>query len=321
MQRLMRAAIGTHNIDNCSRVCHSPTSWALRQSLGLSGATGSFDDIEAAGAAIIIGANPTEGHPVAGARIKQATLRGLQLVTIDPRRIELADYGVLHLSPRPGSNAAVMLGLAHVVARDGLVDRAFLDARTEGWDAVEDLLADYTPADVQRISGIPAADLERAAHIYAEAGEASILWGLGVTEHKYGSEVVRLHLQPRAHVRQGRPAGLGAAAAARAEQRPGLVGHGRAARHVHRLPVGRRRGRRAALRGALGRDDEARARPEDPRDVRRRRRRRAEGDVHLRRGRRADRPEHDARRRRAGGARVPRRAGHLRERDDEATPT
>ena len=192
MQRLIRAAIGTHNIDNCSRVCHSPTSWALRQSLGLSGATGSFDDIDAAGAAIIIGANPTEGHPVVGARIKQATLRGLTLVTIDPRRIELSDYAVLHLSPRPGSNAAVMLGLAHVVARDGLIDRAFLDARTEGWEAVAELLADYTPQDVQRISGIPAADLERAAHIYAEAGEASILWGLGVTEHKYGSEVVRL---------------------------------------------------------------------------------------------------------------------------------
>jgi formate dehydrogenase major subunit len=192
MQRLMRAAIGTHNIDNCSRVCHSPTSWALRKSLGLSGATGSFDDIEAAGAAILIGANPTEGHPVAGARIKQATLRGLKLVTIDPRRIELADYGVLHLSPRPGSNAAVMLGLAHVVARDGLVDRPFLDARTEGYDAVEDLLADYAPADVERISGVPAADLERAAHVYAEAGEACILWGLGVTEHRYGSEVVRL---------------------------------------------------------------------------------------------------------------------------------
>ncbi|MEA2220402.1 MAG: formate dehydrogenase major subunit [Solirubrobacteraceae bacterium] len=192
MQRLMRAAIGTHNVDNCSRVCHSPTSWALRKAFGLSGATGSFDDIEAAGAAIIIGANPTEGHPVVGARIKQATLRGLQLVTIDPRRIELADYGVLHLSPRPGSNAAVMLGLAHVVARDGLADERFLAARTEGWPQLRELLEDYAPADVQRISGVPAADLERAAHVYAEAGEASILWGLGVTEHRYGSEVVRL---------------------------------------------------------------------------------------------------------------------------------
>lgn len=192
MQRMMRAAIGTHNIDNCSRVCHSPTSFALRKSLGLSGATGSFADIDHADAAILIGANPTEGHPVAGARIKQATLRGMKLVTIDPRRIELSDYAVLHLSPRPGSNAAIMLGLAHVVERDGLVQHDFLEARTEGWDEVRDLIADYTPADVERISGVPAADLERAAHIYAEAGNASILWGLGVTEHKYGSEVVQL---------------------------------------------------------------------------------------------------------------------------------
>jgi len=192
MQRFMRAAIGTHNIDNCSRVCHSPTSFALRKSLGLSGATGSFEDIEAADAAIVLGANPTEGHPVAGARIKQATLRGMKLVTIDPRRIELSDYAVLHLSPRPGTNAAVMLGMAHVVARDGLVDHAFLAARTEGYEEVRALIADYTPADVERISGVPAADLEAAAHIYGEAADASILWGLGVTEHKYGSEVVRL---------------------------------------------------------------------------------------------------------------------------------
>jgi formate dehydrogenase major subunit len=192
MQRLMRAAIGTHNIDNCSRVCHSPTSWALRQSLGLSGATGSFGDIEAADAAIIIGANPTEGHPVVGAQIKQAVLDGLQLVTIDPRRIELADYGALHLSPPPGTNAAIMLGLCHVVLRDALHDPEFLYSRTEGWPEFEDLLADYSPADVRRITGIPTEDLERAAHIYAEAQNASILWGLGVTEHRYGSEVVRL---------------------------------------------------------------------------------------------------------------------------------
>ena len=137
MSRLIRAAIGTNNIDNCSRVCHSPTSFALRRSLGLSGATGSFSDIDAADAAILIGANPTEGHPVVGARIKQATLRGLRLVTIDPRRIELADYGVLHLSPRPGTNAAVMLGLCHVVLRDGLTDPAFIAARTEGFEELE----------------------------------------------------------------------------------------------------------------------------------------------------------------------------------------
>jgi formate dehydrogenase major subunit len=192
MQRLMRAAIGTNNIDNCSRVCHSPTSFALRSSLGLSGATGSFSDFDHADATILIGANPTEGHPVVGARIKQATLRGMRLVTIDPRRIELADYGVLHLAPRPGTNAAVMLGIAHVLERDGFMERAFMEARTEGWDALAELLPAYAPDAVEAISGVPAADLEAAAHVYGEADEACISWGLGVTEHKYGSEVVQL---------------------------------------------------------------------------------------------------------------------------------
>jgi formate dehydrogenase alpha subunit len=192
MQRLMRAAIGTNNIDNCSRVCHSPTSFALRRSLGLSGATGSFRDVDHADAMIIIGANPTQGHPVVGARIKQAALRGMKLVTIDPRRIELADHGVLHLSPRPGTNAAVLLGLAHVIHRDGLVDASFVERRTEGFDALVELLPLYTPAAVQEITGVAAADLEAAAHVYGEAGDACIAWGLGVTEHKYGSEVVQL---------------------------------------------------------------------------------------------------------------------------------
>jgi len=192
MQRLMRAAIGTNNIDNCSRVCHSPTSYALRRSLGLSGATGSFADFDHADATILIGANPTEGHPVVGARIKQATLRGMKLVTIDPRRIELADYGVLHLAPRPGTNAAIMLGIAHVLERDGFVNRAFIDERTDGWDAFAELLPAYAPEAVARIAAVPAADLERAAHVYGEAADACISWGLGVTEHKYGSEVAQL---------------------------------------------------------------------------------------------------------------------------------
>ena len=192
MTRLMRAAIGTNNLDNCSRVCHSPTSFAMRKVFGLSGATGSFADIEHADVALVIGANPTAGHPVAGARIKQAAIRGMKLVTIDPRRIELADYGVLHLAPRPGTNAAVVLGLAHVIARDGLIDDDFVAARTEGLEPLLDLIADYAPADVERISGVPAADLEEAARLYGQARAACLVWGLGVTEHKYGSEVVQL---------------------------------------------------------------------------------------------------------------------------------
>ncbi len=192
MARLVRAAIGTNNIDNCSRVCHSPTSYALRKSFGLSGATGSFADIDRAEVALLLGVNPTQGHPVVGARIKQAALRGCKLITIDPRRIELADYGAIHLAPRPGTNAAVVLGLCHVVRRDGLVDEEFVAARTEGYEAVAELLEGYDPGAVEEITGIAAAELEAAAHLYGEAASGCLLWGLGVTEHKYGSEVVQL---------------------------------------------------------------------------------------------------------------------------------
>jgi formate dehydrogenase major subunit len=192
MQRVFRATIGTHNIDNCSRVCHSPTSFALRKSLGLSGCTGSFADIEASDMLLVIGANPTAGHPVAGARMKQAALNGTKIVTADPRRIELADYGVLHCGMRPGTNAAFLNGLTHVVIRDGLVDQQFIDDRTSGYTELADLVASYTPEEVERITGVPAADIERAAHLYGEAENASISWGLGVTEQRYGSECVQM---------------------------------------------------------------------------------------------------------------------------------
>ncbi|MGE5407533.1 MAG: formate dehydrogenase subunit alpha [Syntrophothermus sp.] len=192
LQRLMRAAIGTNNVDNCSRVCHSPTSFALRRSFGLSGATGSFSDIDQADVALLLGVNPTQGHPVVGARIKQAALRGCRLITIDPRRIELADYGAIHLAPRPGTNAAVVLGLCHVVRRDGLLDEEFIARRTEGYEALEELLDAYDPVAVEGITGIPAPDLEAAARLYGEAASGSLLWGLGVTEHRHGSEVVQL---------------------------------------------------------------------------------------------------------------------------------
>ncbi|MGP0050634.1 MAG: formate dehydrogenase subunit alpha [Solirubrobacteraceae bacterium] len=192
MSRLIRAAIGTNNIDNCSRVCHSPTSFALRKSFGLSGATGSFTDFDHAEVALLLGVNPTQGHPVVGARVKQAALRGAKLITIDPRRIELADYGVIHLAPRPGTNAAVVLGLCHVVARDGMIDEQFVATRTDGFEQFEELLGAYSPQAVQEITGIPSDDLQQAAHVYGEAATGCLLWGLGVTEHKYGSEVVQL---------------------------------------------------------------------------------------------------------------------------------
>ena len=192
MQRLIRAAVGTNNIDNCSRVCHSPTSFALRRCFGYSGATGTFNDIEAADAAILIGANATEGHPVVGARIKQAAINGMKLVTVDPRRIELADYAEVHCSMRPGTNAAVILGLANVVMTEGLTDEKFIAERTEGFEEFAAMVAEYPPEEAERITGIPADDIRAAARIYATAENACLIWGLGVTEQRYGSEVVQL---------------------------------------------------------------------------------------------------------------------------------
>ena len=238
MQRLMRAAIGTNNIDNCSRVCHSPTSFALRKSFGLSGATGSFDDFDHADATILIGANPTEGHPVVGARIKQATLRGMKLVTIDPRRIELSDYGVLHLAPRPGTNAAVMLGIAHVVAprRARSTTTSSTRAPRATTRCVELLAAVHARrrrGDHRRPRRRPRA---RRAHL-RRGRERLLLVGPRRDRAQVRLRGRAADLQRRADDRQGRPARLGAAAAARAEQRPGLVGHGRAAGHLHRLPL------------------------------------------------------------------------------------
>ena len=319
MARLMRAAIGTNNIDNCSRVCHSPTSFALRKSFGLSGATGSFTDIDHADAAILIGANPTEGHPVVGARIKQATLRGLQLVTIDPRRIELADYGVLHLvaaarhqrrrdarpQPRRAPRRAHRRGV-HRRAHRGLRGARGAARRTT------------RPRRSRRSPGSRPPTSRQAAHIYGEARAPRILWGLGVTEHKYGSEVVQLICNLALMTGKVGTPGLGAAAAARPEQRPGLLRHGRAAGHLHRLPPRRRRGRpRSSFEEAWGVPLSREKGYTIPQMFDAAVDGRPEGDVDLRRGRRADRPRHRARRARARVARVPRLPGHLRERDDQ----
>lgn len=191
MQKLMRAVLGTHNVDNCSRVCHSPSSAGLIRSLGHSGGTNSYDDIELCRSILIAGANATEGHPVLGARLKQQALSGAKLVVIDPRRIELARYADVHLQLRPGTNVAVFHGLAHVVARDGLVDRDYLAARVDDYEAYRAFLDDYSPARVEEISGVPAALLEKAARLYAEHGPAGIFYGLGVTEHSQGVAGVR----------------------------------------------------------------------------------------------------------------------------------
>jgi formate dehydrogenase alpha subunit len=191
MQKLMRVAIGTNNVDNCARICHAPSAAGLSASFGLAGGTNPFEDFDRAGVFLLCGSNPTEAHPVVGARIKQRVIAGARLVVVDPRRTELAGYADVHLRPRPGTNVAVFNGLAAVLLDEGLIDDRFIAERTEGLEALRELASDYPPARVEEISGVPADDLCRAAELYGRGERRAIVWGLGVTEHAHGTDGVR----------------------------------------------------------------------------------------------------------------------------------
>ncbi|GAU70509.1 formate dehydrogenase alpha subunit [Streptomyces sp. NBRC 110611] len=191
VQKFLRAAIGTNNVDNCSRLCHAPSAAGLTASFGLAGGTDSFDDVERADCFLMVGANPVEAHPVVGARLLQRALRGARLLVVDPRTVGLATDAHVHLRPRPGTNVALFHGLAHVLLTEGLVDEDFLRERAAGLPEFTELLADYPPARVADITGVPAADLIAAARRYGCAEHPAIVYGLGVTEHLHGTDGVR----------------------------------------------------------------------------------------------------------------------------------
>ncbi|WP_256333316.1 formate dehydrogenase subunit alpha [Streptomyces sp. cf386] len=191
VQKFMRVVIGTNNVDNCSRLCHSPSAAGLTASFGLSGGTDSFDDVERSDCLLVVGANPVEAHPVVGARLIRQVLRGAKLVVADPRAVGLALHADVHLRPRPGTNVALFHGLAHVLLAEGLTDEEFLRERATGLPELAHLLDDYPPDRVADITGVPAADLIAAARLYGRARQPAIVYGLGVTEHLHGTDGVR----------------------------------------------------------------------------------------------------------------------------------
>ena len=198
VQKLIRAGFGNNNTDTCARVCHSPTGYGLKTAFGTSAGTQDFDSVEEADVIMVIGANPTDGHPVFASRMKQRLREGAKLIVIDPRRIDLvrmphveASY---HLPLQPGTNVAVLTALAHVIVTEGLVNQDFVRERCEA-DAFADWAAFVaeprnSPEEVEKSSGVPAALIRGAAHLYATGGNAAIYYGLGVTEHSQGSTAV-----------------------------------------------------------------------------------------------------------------------------------
>lgn len=192
MQKFIRSVIGGNNIDCCARVCHSPTAFGMRETFGTGAATNSFEDIDRAKLIMIVGANPTHGHPVVGARMKQAVLNGATLIVIDPRETELAHMAEVHLALKPGTNVPMFNALANVIVTEGLVDQSFLDQHTEGFAEFREFIADKTPEWASPITGVSAELIRKAARLYATSGGSMMFHGLGVTEHYQGSFGVML---------------------------------------------------------------------------------------------------------------------------------
>ena len=198
VQKLVRTAFKNNNIDTCARVCHSPTGYGLIQTFGTAAGTQNFDSIDETDLILLIGANPTQGHPVFASQMKRRIRKGAGLIVADPRQIELVRTphieADVHVPLKPGTNLPFINCLAHVVIRDGLCDEDFVQSRCE-LDSFEDwrsfvLRPENSPENVAKICGVSAEDLVEAAYLYANANNASIYYGLGVTEHSQGSAMV-----------------------------------------------------------------------------------------------------------------------------------
>ncbi len=198
VQKLTRAVFENNNTDTCARVCHSPTGYGLGQTFGTSAGTQDFDSVEHTDVVIVIGANPTDGHPVFASRLKKRLRAGAKLIVIDPRRIDLvksAHIGAAHHLPlRPGTNVAVVSAMAHVIVTEGLMDEAYIRERCD-WDEFQDyaeFISDprHSPEATALLTGVPADDLRAAARLFATGGNGAVYYGLGVTEHSQGSTTV-----------------------------------------------------------------------------------------------------------------------------------
>jgi formate dehydrogenase major subunit len=198
VQKLIRTGFGNNNVDTCARVCHSPTGYGLKVAFGTSAGTQDFDSVEDSDVVIVVGANPTDGHPVFGSRLKKRLRQGAKLIVIDPRRIDLVKSARVeaahHLALRPGTNVAVLTSLAHVIVTEGLANEAFIRERCDldAYAAWAEFVADprHAPEEVEKISGVPAAEIRGAARLYAKGGNGAIYYGLGVTEHSQGTTSV-----------------------------------------------------------------------------------------------------------------------------------
>ncbi|MFN5829475.1 MAG: formate dehydrogenase subunit alpha [Bacteroidota bacterium] len=191
MQKFMRAVIGTNNIDSCARVCHSPTALGMQRTFGTGAATNSIIDLKYTDFVMVIGANPTDAHPVTGAKIKQFMMKKPGIV-IDPRRTELAKYATYHLQLKPGTNVALLNMMLYYIINEGLENKQFIEERTEGYEDFKKHILSLNMDEHAAITGVDKELVRAAAVAYASADNAMSFHGLGVTEHSQGTYTVML---------------------------------------------------------------------------------------------------------------------------------
>jgi len=190
MQKFMRAAVGTNNIDHCARLCHASTVAGLARAFGSGAMTNSIDDLDQANAIFVIGSNTTECHPIIGAAIKRAAQHGVPLIVADPRAIELTEFATVHLQQKHGTDVALINALIHTILEEGLEDEQFITERTEDFDQLRAAVKPYTPRFAEKITGVPADDIIEAARLYAAAPAGSIVYSMGITQHATGTDNV-----------------------------------------------------------------------------------------------------------------------------------
>ncbi|HEV7652323.1 MAG TPA: formate dehydrogenase subunit alpha, partial [Actinophytocola sp.] len=196
VQKMVRAAFGNNNVDTCARVCHSPTGYGLKQTFGTSAGTQDFKSVDEADVIMVIGANPTDAHPVFASRMKQRLRKGAKLIVLDPRRIDLVRTPHIeaqhHLRLAPGTNVAIINAFAHVVVTEGLVREDFVADRCEEFAEWSSFIAqpENSPEALEEVTGVPAGEVRAAARMYAAGPNSAIYYGLGVTEHSQGSTMV-----------------------------------------------------------------------------------------------------------------------------------
>ncbi|HIF92365.1 MAG TPA: formate dehydrogenase subunit alpha [Myxococcales bacterium] len=190
-QKMMRTALGTNNVDHCTRLCHASSVAALLESIGSGAVTTTYADIENADVALITGSNPTSNHPVAATFFKQAIKRGLKLIVVDPRREVIADHAEFFCGIKPGTDVAFYNAMMQVIIEEGLCDESFIETRTEGFEALRESVAEYTPERASKICGLSPERIRDVARVFGRAKRAIIFWGMGVSQHVYGTNNAR----------------------------------------------------------------------------------------------------------------------------------